>query len=84
MNDTTKSTEARLGELMRAFDAAGDGQVGYPVNQDFDYSELMPFMRYCMNNVGDPFHDSNFRSNTHEFEREVIGNFADMMRIPAR
>ena len=39
-------------------------------------------MRYCMNNVGDPFHDSNFRSNTHEFEREVIGNFADMMRIP--
>ena len=82
VTDKTKSPEARLGELMRRFEAAGDGQVGYPVNQDFDYSELMPFMRFCMNNVGDPFHDSNFRSNTHEFEREVIGNFADMMRIP--
>ena len=54
MTDKTKSPEARLGELMRRFEAAGDGQVGYPVNQDFDYSELMPFMRFCMNNVGRP------------------------------
>ena len=38
-------------------------------------------MRYVINNVGDPFHDSNFQSNTHEIEREVIGIFADLMHI---
>ncbi len=55
--------------------------VGYPCNQDFDYTALLPFMRYAINNVGDPFHDSNFRSNTHQMEREVIGIFADLMHI---
>ena len=38
-------------------------------------------MRYAINNVGDPFHDSNFQSNTHQIEREVIGIFADLMHI---
>ena len=52
-----------------------------PGNQDFDYTALLRFMRYAINNVGDPFHDSNFRSNTHQMEREVIGIFADLMHI---
>ena len=34
--------------------------VGYPCNQEFDYSALLPFLSYSANNVGDPFHDSNF------------------------
>ena len=71
----------RLESLRREFDRAGRHAIGYPCNQDFDYTELLPFMRYAMNNVGDPFHDSNFRSNTHVIEREVIGNFADLMHI---
>ena len=40
-----------------------------------------PSWRYSLNNVGDPFHDSNFRSNTHEVEREVITRFADLMHL---
>ena len=56
-------------------------QVGYPVNQDFDYSPLLPFLDYSINNVGDPFHPSNFWGNTHEIEREVIGIFAGLMRL---
>ena len=31
--------------------------------------------------MGDPFHDSNFRSNTHEIEREVIARFASLMHL---
>ena len=83
MNDPKPATEiqARLDALLRDFEVLGARQVGYPCNQEFDYSALLPFLQYCPNNVGDPFHTSNFRSNTHEMEREVIGRFADMMRI---
>ena len=82
MTDEDTQTQERLDALLRDFDALGAGFVGYPCNQDFDYSALLPFLSYCANNVGDPFHDSNFRSNTHEMEREVIGIFADLMHLP--
>ena len=75
-------TRNRLDSLLREFEDLKPHLIGYPCNQDFDYSELLPFLSYCANNVGDPFHDSNFLSNTHEMEREVIGLFADMMRLP--
>ena len=75
-------TRKRLDNLLREFEELKPHLIGYPCNQDFDYSELLPFLAYCANNVGDPFHDSNFLSNTHEMEREVIGLFADMMRLP--
>lgn len=75
-------TQQRLDYLLREFAELRERSVGYPCNLDFDYSALLPFMRYSPNNVGDPFHDSNFQSNTHEMEREVIGFFADLMHLP--
>ena len=74
-------TRERLGALLDRFEEARGRLVGYPCNQEFDYSALLPFLRYAANNVGDPFHDSNFQSNSHELEREVIGFFADMMHL---
>ena len=56
--------------------------IGYPCNQDFDYSELEPFLEYTINNVGDPFGGSNIPLNTHEFEREVLAEFAELTRAP--
>ncbi len=56
--------------------------IGYPCNQDFDYSELEPFLNYTINNVGDPFGGSNIPLNTHEFEREVLAEFAELTRAP--
>ncbi len=53
-------TRKRLDALLRDFDELRSRIVGYPCNQDFDYSALLPFLSYCANNVGDPFHDSNF------------------------
>jgi histidine decarboxylase len=82
VTDEETQTQERLDALLHDFDALGAGFVGYPCNQDFDYSALLPFLSYCANNVGDPFHDSNFRSNTHEMEREVVHIFADLMRLP--
>ena len=74
-------TGARLNKMLADFEILGPTNIGYPCNQIFDYSELLPFMSHCLNNVGDPFHDSNFRSNTHEIEREVVGTFSDLMRL---
>ncbi len=75
--------ETRLAALREDIEAWSRQFAGYPCNLNFDYTELLPFMRYCMNNVGDPFHDSNFRTNSHEIEREVVALFARMMRLDA-
>jgi histidine decarboxylase len=82
LNGIDRDAQERLGELLETFESASRHMMGYPVNLDYDYSALLPFLRYSANNVGDPFHDSNYASNTHEIEREVIGTFADMMRLP--
>ena len=71
----------RLEQLLGDIHAVTRQQVGYPVNQDFDYSPLLPFLDYSINNVGDPFYPSNFWGNTHEIEREVIDIFAGLMRL---
>ena len=80
--ESDNSTQERLDSLLSKFEEMSSRFVGYPCNQDFDYSALLPFLAYTANNVGDPFHDSNFQVNTHEMEREVIGFFADLMRLP--
>ncbi len=73
--------QARLDELMDEVKSASQMQVGYPTNQTYEYKGLSSFLDYSINNVGDPFHESNYRSNTHAFEREVIAHFAGLMRI---
>ena len=73
--------QQRLERLLGDIHSATRHQIGYPVNQDFDYTALLPFMHYSINNVGDPFHPSNFWGNTHEIEREVVGRFAGLLRI---
>ena len=79
---TDSEVQGRLDRLLSTIQRADTRQVGYPTNQRFDYSPLLPFMDYALNNVGDPFHDSNYWANTHEFEREVIAHFARLLRIP--
>ena len=73
--------QERLDRLRRDIQSSHERQIGYPTNQAFDYSPLLPFLDYAINNVGDPFHDSNYRSNTHAIEREVVARFAGLMRI---
>ena len=74
-------TQERLDRLLAEIESTSDQQIGYPANQKFDYSPLLPFLKYSLNNVGDPFHGSNYRSNTHGIEREVIACFAGLMRL---
>ena len=70
--------ETRLAELLKVIKDGDQWQVGYPGNQNFDYSPLIPFLSHCLNNIGDPFHQTHYRANTHQFEREVILHFAQL------
>jgi histidine decarboxylase len=74
--------QKRLDDLRAKLDSLKPYFVGYPCNQDFDYTELLPFLGYVMNNVGDPFGGSNIPQNTHDFERDVIAEFAELARAP--
>ena len=67
-----------LAEKIAQIEKASQSFLGYPTNLDFDCSELAPFLRYVLNNVGDPFQTSHAVLNTLEFEREVIDTFAWM------
>jgi len=58
--------------------------IGYPGAIDFDYSELFPFLRYNLNNVGDPMIDSHVDMHTKNFEREVLAFFAGLFNAPAK
>ena len=76
-----KQIQHRLDRLLDEVQAAGEQQAGYPTNQNFDYTALMPFLEHSLNNVGDPFHASNYKSNSHAFERDVIHRFAELLRV---
>jgi histidine decarboxylase len=71
---TQLATEDRicLDELYDRLQTHMETYVGYPCNADFDYSELFPFLKCPINNLGDPYVPSNLQVNTHEFEREVV------------
>ena len=54
---------------------------GLPRQPELRLLPLIPFLSHCLNNLGDPFHQTNYRANTHEFEREVILHFAQLMGL---
>ena len=72
----------RLAHFLAQIEALSKSFVGYPCSQDYDYPEIAPFLRYALNNVGDPFAESIYRENTFAFEREVIGFFQSHLRAP--
>ncbi|MXW24790.1 MAG: histidine decarboxylase [Dehalococcoidia bacterium] len=76
-------TRARLDALQQALEETSRRQAGYPANLAYDYSALTPFLQYSLNNIGDPFHESNYAINSRAFEREVIAAFANLMHLPA-
>lgn len=71
----------RLDELFADLADKARRVFGYPINTAYDYSDLERFLAFPMNNVGDPFGDSHYAVNCHEFEREVIDFFAQLYRI---
>lgn len=72
-------------EILAAYDQFLQGKssshFGYPYNLMFDYSELMPFLKYSINNLGDPFVPSNYGVHSRQFEVAVIDFFAKLWKM---
>lgn len=80
MITSTTFKNKELDHLLEKIEKASELFLGYPVSKDFDYSELHPFFKYPINNLGDPFEDSTYKVQTHEMEREVVDFFAELFR----
>lgn len=58
--------------------------LSYPYNLDFDsYKELEGLSRFCINNLGDPFIESNYGVHSREFEIGVLEWFARLWEADA-
>lgn len=75
--------EERIHAVYSGFKLLSPFSAGYPANQDFDYAALYPLLGFSGNNVGDPFGFSRYQSNTHETEREVVREMAEIARLPS-
>ena len=49
--------------------------MGYPYNLDFDYGALAGLERFSINNLGDPFIESNYGVHSREFEVRTETDF---------
>ncbi|HTD29124.1 MAG TPA: histidine decarboxylase [Xanthomonadaceae bacterium] len=74
--------QARLDQLYDELLEATESFLGYPVAKDFDYADLTRFLRFPLNNLGDPFAESTYRVSSKEMEREVVAFFAAQTRAP--
>ncbi len=55
--------------------------AGYPYNLTCDYTLLLKFFNYLLNNAGDPFIEPDFGLHSRKFEQEVLAFFADLYKI---
>tara|TARA_Y100000991_G_C21972567_1_gene350249 strand:+ start:2267 stop:3580 length:1314 start_codon:yes stop_codon:yes gene_type:complete len=58
-----------------------DNHFGYPYNLSYNYEEIFRFMKYSINNLGDPYVESNYGIHSRIFERSVIDFFAELWKI---
>ena len=52
--------------------------AGYPYNLAFEPGSLAPFLKFCLNNLGDPYGGGNYVIGTKAIEREVIDFFGKL------
>ncbi|MED6185506.1 COMPASS (complex proteins associated with Set1p) component [Stylosanthes scabra] len=78
-------TQANLGEVIAHYLASlqpcKQRFLGYPTNEEFNYSELAPLLHIHLNNAGDPFQGSSFTLNSTCFEVSVLDWFANLWHI---
>ncbi|GAB2270598.1 hypothetical protein Dimus_005481 [Dionaea muscipula] len=55
--------------------------LGYPYNLDFDYGDLAQLQHFSINNLGDPFIESNYGVHSRQFEVGVLDWFARLWDI---
>lgn len=82
-NTLSPADQKTLAELLAQVQLNTTNFMGYPVSKDFDFMELIPFLNYPMNNLGDPFVACTYAVGSREMEKEVISFFASLFRAEA-
>lgn len=72
-----------LQDLLTRFTAAAATNIGFPAATDLDLGALAPFLRFMVNNLGDPGTDGAYPIHTKAQEREAVTTIADLLRAPA-
>jgi len=57
------------------------GFAGYPYNLDFDYGALAQLQHFSINNLGDPFIESNYGIHSRQFEVGVLDWFSRLWEL---
>ncbi|HVI43457.1 MAG TPA: histidine decarboxylase [Chitinophaga sp.] len=81
-NPLSAADTAQLEQLLLQIKHNTRNFLGYPVSKDFDYTPLMPFLAYPLNNLGDPFVASTYSVGSREMEKYVVEFFARLFRAP--
>lgn len=68
-------------ELEASLQSNLDTFLGYPCNTSYDYTPVLPYFQYNINNVGCPFTEGTYKVNTKNKEKEVLSFFAKMWGI---
>jgi len=76
----TNNTSQVLNDLLHEISSTSVMTMGYPVCKEFNFDELLPFLKYPLNNVGDPFIPSTYTVGSRELEKEVIEFFSRLFR----
>lgn len=72
---------ALLGEYETRLKERTQLHLGYPYNLDFDFSNLQNLQKYSINNLGDPWVESNYGVHSREFEIGILDWFAKLWDI---
>lgn len=73
---------SKIEEFRKYLEDRTQHHLGYPYNLDIDYSALQCLQNFSINNLGDPFVESNYGVHSRRFELGVLEWFATMWRIP--
>jgi len=86
MTDAEGASLPNESEILKAYDQLiknkSSVHFGYPYNLMYDHAELYDFMKYSLNNLGDPYVTSNYGIHSRQFECSVIDFFAKLWKIP--
>lgn len=79
MEDDSKITEI-LDNLYKEMENKNDTYIGFPNSRLYDHGELSRFLKFPINNIGDPY-QPNHGINTCVFEQEVLDFFINLFHL---
>ncbi|EAZ18332.1 hypothetical protein OsJ_33863 [Oryza sativa Japonica Group] len=71
-----------LGHFRQHLQERSAHHLGHPLSQKLDVGPLAQFQHFHINNIGDPFVESNYGIHSRQFEYAVLDWFAHLWEIP--